>query len=47
MLAEALTTEISKELQPETFDENKKVARREGLLRMQLKINLKKQQAKR
>lgn len=32
MLAEASTTEISKELQPETFDENKKVARQGGLV---------------
>lgn len=32
MLAEASTSEISKELKPETFDENKKVARQGGLV---------------
>ena len=32
MLAEASTTEISKEKQPETFDENKAVARQGGLV---------------
>lgn len=32
MLAEASTTEISKEKQPETFEENKKVARQGGLV---------------
>lgn len=32
MLAEASTTEISKEKQPETFKENKKVARQGGLV---------------
>ena len=32
MLAEASTSEISKELKPETFDENKLVARQGGLV---------------
>lgn len=32
MLAEASTSEISKELKPETFDENKSVARQGGLV---------------
>ena len=32
MLAEASTTEISKEKQPETFEENKVVARQGGLV---------------
>lgn len=30
MLAEAATTELSKEHQPETFEENKEIARRGG-----------------
>lgn len=30
MLAEATTTELSKEHQPETFEENKEIARRGG-----------------
>lgn len=42
MLAEASTSEISKELKPETFDENKSVARQGGLVANAAKNQLEK-----
>jgi hypothetical protein len=46
MLAEASTTEISKKKQPETFVENKKVAKQGGKVAKQAKIELEKQTGK-
>ncbi|MDP3058111.1 MAG: hypothetical protein Q8N36_01440, partial [bacterium] len=40
MLAEASTTEISKEKRPETFEENKTVARQGGLVANAAKTQL-------
>ena len=46
MLAEATTTEISKEKKPETFDENKAVAREGGEVAGEARISIEKRTGK-
>lgn len=47
MIAEVTTTTISKQENPKTFEENKKIARRDGSVASDEKKGLKKKQAKR